>query len=216
MFTGIIEEIGHVRLLQCDTNGGVMRLRCPDVSKGATLGQSVAVDGACLTVTGIDGDDLTFDVMPETFARTCLGRLEPGDPVNLERAVPASGRLNGHIVQGHVDGTGRIAAITPAQRWSTVRFTLPAHLARYVAEKGSIAVDGVSLTVTAVAAPGAEPWFEVGLIPTTLRETVLGSLEVGDPVNLEVDVLAKYVENLSLHGAIPADQPTPADEGDHR
>ncbi len=200
MFTGIVEELGEVVELQCGAESAVMTIRGPLVTSDAALGSSIAVDGVCLTVTGIDGDRFSVDVMAETLSRSGLGRLKPGAPVNLERAVPAGGRLSGHIVQGHVDGTGRILSRTPGDRWETVRVSTPRQLARYIVEKGSIAVDGTSLTVSAIG-PG---WFEFGLIPTTMASTVLGGLPVGEEVNLEVDVLAKYVE--SLLGA--ADRPT--------
>jgi len=154
----------------------------------------------CLTVVGQapagDRVDLDFDVMAETLKRSVIGGLAAGSRVNLERAARLDSRLDGHIVQGHVDGTGVVLARTPGHEWESVRFGLPAELARYVAEKGSIAVDGVSLTVSAVG----EDWFEVGLIPETLRATVLGTAAVGEPVNLEVDVLAKYTERLLQHG----------------
>jgi riboflavin synthase len=140
--------------------------------------------------------DLDFDVMAETLHRSVIGQLHPGDQVNLERAARVDGRLDGHIVQGHVDGTGVVLARIPGSGWESFRFRVPSHLARYVAEKGSIAVHGVSLTVTAVGSSDGSEYFEVGLIPETLRATNLGSRQVGDPVNLEVDVLAKYTERL--------------------
>jgi riboflavin synthase len=184
------------------------------VLDGVALGDSISVNGVCLTVTGVtpapgssgEGDEggsgngtavWTTDVMAETLRRSSLGVVREGDPVNLERAVTPHTRLGGHMVQGHVDGVGTVLARTPGEHWEVVRIGLPAELARYVVEKGSIAVDGVSLTVSALsAADDAEPWFEVSLIPTTLRETTLGARAAGDPVNLEVDVIAKYVERL--------------------
>lgn len=166
------------------------------VAQDVTHGASIAVNGVCLTVTGWtdrgEKREIAFDVMGESLKRTALGGLVPGDGVNLERAVRADQRLDGHVVQGHVDGTGVVLSRIPGTGWETVRFALPADLARYVAEKGSVAVDGVSLTVSAVGAD----WFEVGLIPETLRATVLGVKQPGDAVNLEVDVLAKYVARL--------------------
>jgi riboflavin synthase len=159
------------------------------------------VNGVCLTVTdwtaGPDATHLRFDVMGETLKRSVVGGFGTGSPVNLERAVRADGRLDGHIVQGHVDGTGVLLTRTPGDDWELVRFAMPAELASYVAEKGSIAVDGVSLTVTAVGSD----WFEVGLIPETLRATTLGRKQPGDAVNLEVDVLAKYVARLLGRGS---------------
>jgi riboflavin synthase len=162
------------------------------VTADAAHGDSIAVNGVCLTVVESDGGSFTVDVMRETLVRSALGALAPGERVNLERAATLSTRLGGHLVQGHVDGTAVIVAREPGEHWETVRFSLPAGLARYVVEKGSITVDGVSLTVAAVAADT----FEVGLIPTTLRLTTLGHKGVGDAVNLEVDVIAKYVERM--------------------
>jgi riboflavin synthase len=196
VFTGIIEEVGEVVGVEQRGDSAVLTLAARTVAEDVRRGASIAVNGVCLTVTGmLDGDDirhLTFDVMAETLKRSVLGTLKPGDPVDLERAVRADQRLDGHVVQGHVDGTGVVLARTPGENWESVRFGMPAELSRFVAEKGSIAVDGVSLTIAAV---GPE-WFEVGLIPETLRATVLGRKQPGDPVNLEVDVLAKYVARL--------------------
>ncbi|MFY1632485.1 riboflavin synthase [Solwaraspora sp. WMMB335] len=189
MFTGIIEELGEVGVLDRHGDGGVLTVRGPLVATDAKHGDSIAVDGVCLTVVTVDRDRFTVDVMKETLDRSSLGGLRPGDPVNLERAATLATRLGGHLVQGHVDGVATVLARTPGERWDTVRISLPGDLHRYVVEKGSIAVDGVSLTVTGVASG----WFEVGLIPTTLQLTTLGRRTVGDPVNLEVDVIAKYV-----------------------
>lgn len=201
MFTGLVEEMGEVVSLESGAESAVMAIRGPVVTSDATLGSSIAVDGVCLTVTGIDGDVFTVDVMAETLARSRLGRLAPGAEVNLERPVPVGGRLGGHIVQGHVDATTRLISRTPGDRWETLRFSTPQELARHIVEKGSIAVDGTSLTVAATG-PG---WFEIGLIPTTLATTVLGRLGVGEEANLEADVLAKYV--ASLLGAASDDDP---------
>ncbi len=192
MFTGIIEELGTVESLHTGEESAVLRVRGPQVVTDATVGSSISVNGVCLTVVSHDRETFVVDVMAETLRRTSLGQLQAGAPVNLERAMLASSRFGGHIVQGHVDGTARILAREPGDRWEVVTFTLPEALARYVVEKGSIAVDGVSLTVTAVG-PGA---FSVSLIPTTLALTTLGSKGVGDEVNLEVDVIAKHVERL--------------------
>ncbi|MFL6161472.1 MAG: riboflavin synthase [Jatrophihabitantaceae bacterium] len=196
MFTGIIEEVGEVVGLDSAGDSAVLRVRAARLGADLAHGASVAVNGVCLTVVGqraADGSvELDFDVMAETLKRSVIGSLSAGQRVNLERAARVDSRLDGHIVQGHVDGTGTVLSRAPGDGWQTVRFGMPAELARYVAEKGSIAVDGVSLTVTAVATD----WFEVGLIPETLRATVLGEKAVGDPVNLEVDVLAKYTERL--------------------
>lgn len=192
MFTGIVEEMGTVVAVERAGEDARLRLRGPVVTDGTAVGSSIAVDGVCLTVTDVADGAFAVDVMPETLRRSTLGGLEVGDPVNLERAVPARGRLDGHIVQGHVDGVGEILARQPGPRWDDVVIGLPPGLARYVAEKGSIAVSGVSLTVTHVA----EDRFGVSLIPTTLAVTTLGRLAPGDRVNLEVDVVAKYVERL--------------------
>lgn len=192
MFTGIVEELGEIVRLESRGDSAVLIVRASLVASDVPHGASIAVNGVCLTVVDAEGARLTFDVMAETLKRSVIGTLRAGERVNLERAVRADGRLDGHIVQGHVDGTGVIVARTPGDAWDLVRFGLPADLSRYVAEKGSIAVDGVSLTVTAVG----DDWFEVGLIPETLRATTLGAKQPGDPVNVEVDVLAKYVARL--------------------
>ncbi len=205
MFTGIVEELGTVVALDLGPESAVLHLRGPLVVSDATAGASVSVNGVCLTVVDHDEEGFRVDVMAETLRRTSLGALREGDRVNLERAMAASGRFGGHVVQGHVDGTGTILHRTPGDRWEVVQVSLPSDLARYVVEKGSITVDGVSLTVSALL-DGA---FEVSLIPTTLALTTLGRKGVGDPVNLEVDVLAKYVESLLAHSAATAADPTP-------
>jgi riboflavin synthase len=196
VFTGIIEEVGEVVALDHHGDSAVLRIRATKIGDDLTHGASIAVNGVCLTVTGWDvhgvSAEIGFDVMGETLKRSVVGGLGSGNPVNLERAVRADARLDGHVVQGHVDGTGVVISRTPGHEWESVRFGLPAELARFVAEKGSIAVDGVSLTVSGVG----PDWFEVGLIPETLRATTLGGKVPGDPVNLEVDVLAKYVARL--------------------
>ena len=198
MFTGIIAEQGHVLSVARDgDSSATVRLHAPATTEGLALGGSIAVNGVCLTATEIDGKEFAVDVMGETLIRSTIGELAAGDPVNLERCVPAGGRLDGHVVQGHVDGVGVLLEREALGNWERLRFGVPANLARYIAEKGSIAIDGVSLTVTAVsAAAEPEPWFEVGLIPTTLAETGLGAKRVGGRGNLEVDVLAKYTERL--------------------
>jgi riboflavin synthase len=195
VFTGIIEEMGEVVGLEHRGDSAVLTIRATRIADDLTHGASIAVNGVCLTVVGWDAGQLTaieFDVMGETLKRSVIGNLSVGDPVNLERAVRADARLDGHVVQGHVDGTGVVLSRTSGDQWDTVRFGLPGELARFVAEKGSIAVDGVSLTVSAVG----PDWFEVGLIPETLRATTLGRRSAGEPVNLEADVLAKYVARL--------------------
>jgi riboflavin synthase len=189
MFTGIVEELGRVVELE----GPRLRVRCRTAAQDSPVGASVAVNGVCLTV--VDNDDevsLAFDLSEETLDRTALGRLEPGDPVNLERPVTLTARLGGHLVQGHVDGVGTVTSVTPQEGGSTITIDAPEELGRYLVEKGSVTVDGVNLTVAAVE--GAT--FSVALIPHTLAVTTLGTAGAGDPVNLEVDVLAKYVERL--------------------
>jgi riboflavin synthase len=196
MFTGIVEELGGVETLAERGDCALLTIRSRVVGLDTRHGASISVNGVCLTVVGSvasdDGQLIDFDVMAETLKRSVIGDLQSGERVNLERAVRVDGRLDGHVVQGHVDGTGVVLSRTPGDGWESVRFSLPTGLARYVAEKGSIAVDGVSLTVTAVR----EDWFEVGLIPETLRTTTLGHKVVGDTVNLETDVLARYAERL--------------------
>ncbi|MGO4583381.1 riboflavin synthase [Arthrobacter sp. 2RAF6] len=198
MFTGIVAEQGTVLSVEHDGEASAtLRLTAPSTTEGLGLGGSIAVNGVCLTATDIDGREFSVDVMGETLVRTTIGELTAGDTVNLERCVQAGGRLDGHVVQGHVDGVGQLLERESLGNWDRLRFAVPAPLARYIAEKGSIAVDGVSLTVTAVSPAEEEnPWFEVGLIPTTLDETGLGAKAAGGRVNLEVDVLAKYTERL--------------------
>lgn len=199
MFTGIVEEVGEIVDVRSTAEVVVLTVRGPRVTADAGHGDSIAVNGVCLTVIdpdGATGDTFTVELVPETLARTSLSAVAPGTRVNLERAVPAGGRLGGHIVQGHVDGVGTLVSRTPGERSDALRFTLPPELARYVVEKGSIAVDGVSLTVASVEADGAG--FGVALIPTTLAHTTLGTRLPGDTVNLEVDVVAKYVERLTV------------------
>lgn len=192
MFTGIVEELGSVEAVELGADSAVLTVRGPLVVSDATHGASIAVNGVCLTVVAHDEATFSVDVMRETLDRSSLGALQAGSPVNLERAMPARGRFGGHVVQGHVDGTATIVRREPGDRWEVVTFSLPPELSRYVVEKGSITVDGISLTVSAVD----DATFAVSLIPTTLDLTTLGRKQVGDPVNLEVDVIAKYVERL--------------------
>ncbi|MFF0475501.1 riboflavin synthase [Streptomyces sp. NPDC004284] len=192
MFTGIVEELGEVVAVEQLEDASRFRLRGPLVTEGAQHGDSIAVNGVCLTVVEFGDGEFTADVMAETLKRSSLGALETGSRVNLERPMAVGGRLGGHIVQGHVDGTGTILERTPSEHWELVKVGLPALLSRYVVEKGSITVDGVSLTVVEVG----DDWFTISLIPTTLELTTLGIKQSGDPVNLEVDVIAKYVERL--------------------
>jgi riboflavin synthase len=197
VFTGIVEEVGTLVVREDQSDAAVLQIRADRVLQDVALGDSIAVNGVCLTVTDVTDGVWSTDVMAETLSRSSLGSVTAGAQVNLERAVTPHTRLGGHMMQGHVDGMGSIVGRVPGEHWEVVRIALPADLARYVVEKGSIAVDGVSLTVSAVSAaddPG--PWFEVSLIPTTLRDTTLGSRAPGEPVNLEVDVIAKYVERL--------------------
>ncbi|OEY23930.1 riboflavin synthase subunit alpha [Corynebacterium sp. BCW_4722] len=192
MFTGLVEEVGSVeQLVQLDDAVRVA-IRAPKVTADAAPGDSIAVDGVCLTVVDNVEGVFTADVMRETLNRSRLGAYEKGARVNLERALAAGQRMGGHIVQGHVDAVAELVSRTPSEHWEVLRFTLPGDLRRYVVEKGSIAVNGTSLTVSAVG----EGFFEVSLIPTTLAETTAGQLAVGDPVNLEVDIVAKYVEQM--------------------
>jgi riboflavin synthase len=195
MFTGLIEEKGTITGVEELGDSVRLRIRGPLVVSDARHGDSIAVSGVCLTVMDQDTDTFAADVMKESLDKSSLGDLRVGDEVNLERATQAGARLGGHIVQGHVDGTGRIIDRTPSEHWEVVRIGLPADLARYLVAKGSITVDGTSLTVVEVA-DGPEPWFSISLIPTTLAETTLGTKAPGDRVNLEVDILAKYVERL--------------------
>ncbi|GHG68501.1 riboflavin synthase [Streptomyces griseocarneus] len=197
MFTGIVEELGEVVTVEKLDDASRFRLRGPLVTEGAKHGDSIAVNGVCLTVVDTENGEFTADVMAESLNRSSLGALVPGSRVNLERPMALGGRLGGHLVQGHVDGTGTILERQPAEHWEIVRIGLPDGLGRYVVEKGSITVDGISLTVVRAE----DDWFTVSLIPTTLALTTLGLKQPGDPVNLEVDVLAKYVERLLGHRA---------------
>ena len=203
MFTGIVEELGRVVRLETVEDSARLTVEAPTVTQDLNLGDSVSVNGCCLTVTAVHGSTFTADLMAETLTRTTLGSQAPGDPVNLERALRASDRLGGHIVQGHVDATAEVLDHHRGEHWDLLRIGLPQEIARYVAVKGSVALDGVSLTVVDVVdapnaspAPGAGASLSVGLIPETLRRTTLGTRRPGERVNLEVDVLAKYAERL--------------------
>jgi riboflavin synthase len=193
MFTGIVEELGEIVAVERLADASRLTIRGALVTSDAGHGDSIAVNGVCLTVVDVLADGaFSTDVMGETLNRSSLRGIGVGSRVNLERAAAVNSRLGGHIVQGHVDGTGHVITRTPSEHWEVVRIALPAGLARYVVEKGSITVDGVSLTVSSVG----DDWFEVSLIPTTLQLTTLGAAVSGTPVNLEVDVIAKYVERL--------------------
>lgn len=197
MFTGIVEELGSIVAVELLADDAArFTIRGPLVTSDANHGDSIAVNGVCLTVVTVDDGAFTADVMAETLRRSSLGALDVGSAVNLERAAALNARMGGHLVQGHVDGTGVIASITPTEHWTIIRLEFAGDVGRYIVEKGSITVDGVSLTVVDVDDAG----FSVSLIPTTLALTTLGVKQVGDPVNLEVDVIAKYVEKLLRSG----------------
>jgi len=192
MFTGIVEELGVVDGIEEQGDAVRLTVRGPLVTLDARLSDSIAVNGCCLTIAERGDETFTADVMRETLDKTSLGVLGPGSRVNLERAVTATTRLGGHIVQGHVDGTGTLLSRTPSEHWEVVEISLPEQLSRYLVDKGSITVDGISLTVVTAGSDS----FTVSLIPETLARTTLGLKQPGDPVNLEVDVIAKYVERL--------------------
>lgn len=192
MFTGIVEELGQVTHIEPLHEAVRLSVKGPEVTSDAREGDSIAVNGVCLTVVSAKKGVFTADVMLQTLAHTSLGALRVGTRVNLERAVTPATRLGGHIVQGHVDGTGEIVSREPSEHWERVTISLPAELNRYLVDKGSITVDGISLTVAEVSADS----FVVSLIPETLARTTLGFKQPGDPVNLEVDVIAKYVEKM--------------------
>ena len=207
MFTGIVEELGRVVRLETIEDCARLTVEAPTVTQDASLGDSISVNGCCLTVAAMHGSTFTADLMAETLTRTTLGSQAPGDPVNLERALRATDRLGGHIVQGHVDATAEVLDRSHGEHWDLLRVRLPQEIARYVAVKGSVALDGVSLTVVDVEdaqhnapdaspTPGAGASLSVGLIPETLRRTTLGTRRPGERVNLEVDVMAKYAERL--------------------
>ncbi|HUF57873.1 MAG TPA: riboflavin synthase [Actinomycetota bacterium] len=186
MFTGIVEELGHV----VSRAGSRIVVRCPIAASEAAIGDSISIDGVCLTVVGLDGDEASFDISPETFDRTSLGGLAPDDRVNVERPATLVSRLGGHLVQGHVDGVALATAVRPdAEGGARLSVRLPGDLLRYVVEKGSITLSGVSLTVAAID----DDEIDVALIPHTLAVTTLGAIRTGDPLNVEVDVVAKYV-----------------------
>lgn len=192
MFTGIVEELGRVESLERGDRGARLAVRCSVVRSGTRVGDSIAVNGVCLTAVDVRADLLGFDLAPETLERSTLARLEPGDPVNLERPLTLASRLGGHLVQGHVDAVGAVDSVAGDGDGARLRVRVPDGLARHVAEKGSVAVDGVSLTVASLEGET----FEVALIPHTLTATTLGTRRPGDRVNVETDVLAKYVDRL--------------------
>ncbi len=194
MFTGIVEELGAIESIEDQAEALRLTVRGPHVVSDAAPGDSIAVDGCCLTVVSRDGETFTADVMKETLDKTSLGALHPGARVNLERAATLATRMGGHLVQGHVDGVGDIVRRSPSEHWEVVEITVPSGLAVYLVDKGSVTVDGISLTVVHV--DDARGTFTVSLIPETLERTTLGRKGVGEPVNLEVDVVAKYVERM--------------------
>jgi riboflavin synthase len=209
MFTGIVEELGKITGLDLYADSARMTVAGPLVTEAVAPGSSIAVNGVCLTVTQSGNGQFTVDVMGETLASSALGALASGQPVNLERPVTPGGRLDGHIVQGHVDGVGVVAQTRLEDGWRVLRISVPTEISRYIARKGSVAVDGVSLTVSEVSPLGkggadegeGSDWFEVSLIPETITRTTLGESKSGDVVNIEVDVIAKYVERLLAVGA---------------
>ncbi|PVE91518.1 riboflavin synthase [Microbacterium sp. TPD7012] len=202
MFTGIIEEIGEITAIAPSGDGWRLTVRAPRAAADAVHGESIAVSGVCLTVVGSTDDTFDTDVMKQTLDVAAIGGAVVGTRVNIEKAMPVGARLGGHIVQGHVDGVGEVLEVRPGAQWSVLRISLPADLAPLVVDKGSISVDGTSLTVSAVSGPSTSSgtqgghWFEVSLIPETLAATTLGARAVGDRVNLETDILARHVERL--------------------
>jgi len=202
VFTGIIEERGEVLSLDLDADAARLTVRAGTVTEDAGHGDSIAVGGVCLTVVDRTADSFTADVMAETLRRTTIGALRAGDRVNLERSVRPTTRLGGHVVQGHVDGVGTLIARTPHPAYDELRFAAPAEIGRYIAPKGAIALDGISLTVVDVADVDGRTEFSVGIIPETRSATTIGELPVGGPINIEVDVMAKYVERLLAAGAV--------------
>lgn len=201
MFTGIVEELGEIVAKEELVDAARFTVRGPLVTSDAGHGDSIAVNGVCLTVVDVLADgSFTADVMQETLNRSSLAKLDVGSRVNLERAAALNSRLGGHLVKGHVDGTGHVISRSPSENWEVVRIALPDSISLYVVEKGSITVDGVSLTVSALGGDRGFEYFEISLIPTTLELTTLGTAVVGTPVNLEVDVIAKYVERLHSAG----------------
>ncbi len=197
MFTGIVTELGTVKSVVRIEGARRLTVEAPDTASGASIGDSIAVNGVCLTAIDFTNSSFSVEVVDESLARSSLGSLAVGDAVNLERPMLANGRFDGHIVQGHVDGVGRVVGIQPEGSAARYRIAIPRDLSRYVVEKGSITVDGTSLTITAVCdIDASDAWFEIVLIPHTLEVTVLGRAKQGTQVNLEVDVIAKYLERM--------------------
>jgi riboflavin synthase len=198
MFTGLITELGTVQSIERGESSAIFTIKAPESVQGLSIGDSIAVNGTCLTATSLTPDSFTADVMVQTLSLTSLGQLEVGSPVNLELAAQMDMRMGGHIVQGHVDGTGTVASLTPGEKWAEFVITAPSHLTKYVVAQGSITLDGVSLTVGAI--DDATDSVTVWLIPETLAKTNLSSKKAGDLINIEVDILAKYVERLISKG----------------
>lgn len=202
MFTGIVEELGEITAVEPSGEGVRLSVRAPRAVSDARHGDSISVSGVCLTVVEREDDRFTADVMKQTLDMSTLAGAAPGTTVNIERATPAHGRLGGHIVQGHIDGTGEVLQVRPGEQWRVIRIGMPRALAPLVVDKGSIAIDGVSLTVSAVSdADAAQPWLEVSLIPETLAATTLGRAAVGDRVNLETDIVARHVQRMLAFAA---------------
>jgi len=217
MFTGIIEEIGEITAITPAGDGWRLTVRAPKAASDAVHGESIAVSGVCLTVVGSTADTFDTDVMKQTLDVAAIGGATVGTRVNIEKAMPVGARLGGHIVQGHVDGVGEVLEVRPGAQWSVLRISLPHDLAPLVVDKGSISVDGTSLTVSAVSGPTApDAWFEVSLIPETLAATTLGARAVGDRVNLETDILARHVERLLAFRAAGVSEGTAAGPGADR
>ena len=218
MFTGIVEEIGGITAIEQSGDGVRVTVHAPKAVSDAAHGDSIAVSGVCLTVVERGEDWFTADVMKQTLDMSTLAGVDTGRVVNLERATAAHGRLGGHIVQGHIDGTGELLEVRPGAQWRVLRIGLPISLAPLVVDKGSIAVDGVSLTVSAVSpADAAAQWFEVSLIPETLEATTLGARVAGDRVNLETDILARHVQRLlAFSPDLTASSAAPTTEGGSR
>jgi len=198
MFTGLITELGAVTAIERGESSAIFTIKAPESVQGLAIGDSIAVNGTCLTATSLTSDSFTADVMVQTLSLTSLGQLEIGSPVNLELAAQLDMRMGGHIVQGHVDGTGTVVGLTPGEKWAEFIITAPAHLTKYVVAQGSITLDGVSLTVGAI--DDSTDSITVWLIPETLAKTNLSTKKAGDLINIEVDILAKYVERLISKG----------------
>ena len=198
MFTGLITELGTVQSIERGETSAIFTIKAPESVQGLAIGDSIAVNGTCLTATSFSAGSFTADVMVQTLSLTSLGQLEVGSPVNLELAAQMDMRMGGHIVQGHVDGTGTVSQLTPGEKWAQFDVVAPEHLTKYVVAQGSITLDGVSLTVGAI--DDATNTITVWLIPETLAKTNLSSKKAGDLINIEVDILAKYVERLISKG----------------